>query len=307
MPWHAPLFGVARGDRTQRRSFRVAFFESRSPGLVGRLHPSPPNEEREFRMSVPYRVKVLLAYRSGDVCALQDCHEQLSPEGSGLNPLNIGEAAHIAGEHAGTGQGQRSARYDPHMTPEERNSVTNLIYVCPTCHRKIDAIPDGEISYPVSRLLDIKQEHEGRIAKAVTNEFQTVNFSELERATQWILNEDAIQRSYDFSRVPIETKIRLNRLGPLSRTVITTHLANVRSVGEYIQEVSLTEPSFPERLKAGFLRHYHSLRHDGVEDNDTLFDFMCAFAQAGLPTQGQRFAGQAILVYLFESCDLFER
>ena len=258
-------------------------------------------------MSVPYRIKVLLAYRSGDVCALPDCHEQLSREGSGLNPLNIGEAAHIAGEHAGPRQGQRSARYDPSMTPEERNSFANLIYVCPTCHRKIDAIPDGEVTYPVTRLLEIKQQHETRVAKAVTHEFQTVNFSELELATQWILTEDAIPRSYDFTRVPIEAKIRLNRLGPLSRTVITTHLANVRSVGEYIQDVSLTESSFPERLKAGFLRQYYSLRYDGVENNDTLFDLMCAFAQAGLPTQGQRFAGQAILVYLFESCDLFER
>ena len=258
-------------------------------------------------MGVPYRMKVLLAYRSGDVCALPDCNQHLSLEVRGQNPLNVGEAAHIAGEHAGPKHGQQSARHDPSMTPEERNSFRNLIYVCPTCHRKLDVVPEGEMSYPASRLREIKQQHEARVAKAVNNEFQTVSFLELERATEWILQEESGSRSYDFTRVPIDEKIRLNRLGPLSRTVITTHLANARSVQNYIQTVSLTEPSFPERLKAGFLRHYFSLKHDGVDDNDTLFDLMCAFAQANLRTQIQRFAGQAILVYLFEACDIFER
>lgn len=42
--------------------------------------------------------------------------------------------------HAGTAL---SARFDPNMSDEQRNSLANLLYVCRDCHELIDAHPHG--------------------------------------------------------------------------------------------------------------------------------------------------------------------
>ena len=66
------------------------------------------------------------------------------------------------------------------------------------------------------------------------------------------------------------------------------------------------DPDFPERLKAGFLEEYFGKRKEGHKGDD-LFELMCAFAQRGLRKQADKTAGIAVLVYLFEICDVFEK
>ena len=66
----------------------------------------------------------------------------------------IGEAAHIYGEHAGTKAKKASARYRDDMTDAERDHYDNLIYLCPTCHTKIDK---QENEYPANLLFEIKK------------------------------------------------------------------------------------------------------------------------------------------------------
>src|ERR1700730_12551352 len=51
---------------------------------------------------------------------------------------------------------------------------------------------------------------------------------------------------------------------------------------------------------------HHRLRHLGHKGNE-LFELMCAFSQRGLKSQGDRTAGLAVLIYLFEICDVFEK
>ena len=89
-------------------------------------------------MSVSYPTKLLLAYRSGDRCALPDCGQQLIPlQARAGSPSNVGEAAHIAGERPGGSRGHRSARYyNPDMTDDQRNGYNNLIYVWRELSRK---------------------------------------------------------------------------------------------------------------------------------------------------------------------------
>ena len=86
-------------------------------------------------MEVSHPTKLVLAFRSGDKCAI--CHEQLTPDSSSGNPYKIAVAAHIAGEKYG------SVRYDSDMTDTERNSYGNLIYLCANCHTIIDSLPAG--------------------------------------------------------------------------------------------------------------------------------------------------------------------
>lgn len=60
------------------------------------------------------------------------------------------------------------------------------------------------------------------------------------------------------------------------------------------------------QVKAGFLEEYYRLKRAG-HSADELFDLMCSFAQRGCREQVKRSAGIAVLVYLFEACEVFER
>lgn len=112
--------------------------------------------------------KLILAFRSGGRCALPDCGIQLTSRGSGGGSYKVGEAAHIAGENSGKGKTKaKSARFDSSMNDDQRNHVDNLIYLCGTCHTKIDTIPQGELDYPVARLKQIKSDHEQKVRDGV--------------------------------------------------------------------------------------------------------------------------------------------
>lgn len=248
-------------------------------------------------MSVSYTTKVLLAFRSGDRCAFQNCERSLSVDGEQANPVVTGEAAHIAGEKAG------AARYDESMTEEQRNHYNNLIYLCGDHHTQIDK---QEAEFPVDRLQRIKVEHEAKVREAMAEAFAGVGFPELEEATKWIIQVQPGQASQDFGLIAPEDKLKKNDLGNSSRTIVTMGLSVAREVGAYVESVAQTDSDFPERLKVGFLNEYYRLRKEG-HVGDSLFDLMCRFAQRGLTEQARRSAGIAVLVYLFEACEVFDR
>ncbi len=245
--------------------------------------------------------------RSGNRCAMPSCHQLLSSEPRGGEPVLLGEAAHIAGEHGGGKRGRPSARFDPAMTKEERNSLSNLLYVCRNCHALIDAHPLGEQEYSVEHLLAIKAEHEEAFNTAMENAVATVGFPELEAATQWVTEIPPPQPGQDYSRVPIEDKIRKHGLSISSRNLISSHLAAAPQVRSFIQSASQDDPGFPERLKSGFLEYYYKLLREGPATGEDLFNSMCAFARRGFGDIKTQFAAQAVLVYLFETCEVFEQ
>ena len=257
-------------------------------------------------MSVPYRTKVALALRSGNTCAMPTCFRPLS-EPRGDEIVLLGEAAHIAGAHGGGEQGRSSARFDPAMTEEERNSLSNLLYVCRICHAKIDSHPHGERDYSVDRLLTIKAAHEGAVAAALEEAMATVSFRELERATQWVTQVPPPPPGQDFSRLPIEDKIRKHGFSVSSRNLISSHLAVAPHVRSFIQSLSQDDPGFPDRLISGFLEHYYKLRREDTSSGEDLFNRMCVFARRGFRDLKTQYAAQAVLVYLFETCEVFER
>ncbi|MDE0556630.1 MAG: HNH endonuclease [Candidatus Poribacteria bacterium] len=257
-------------------------------------------------MSVSYPTKIRLALRSGNRCALPDCGQSLSPDSESGNPIRVGVAAHIAGEHGGGTREQRSARYDPKMTEKERNDYNNLIYICPTCHEKIDAIPQGEMDYPVERLRKIKREHEQTVRDAIADAFVDVGFPELEEATQWITQVNPQQPDKDFSVIALEDKLNKNALRNGSRRIIIMGLSVSHEVRAFIESRAQMDQGFPERLKSGFLQEYYRLKQKG-HTGDDLFVLMCQFAQQGFEDQVKKSAGLAVLVYLFETCEVFEK
>ena len=251
-------------------------------------------------MSVSYPTKLKLAFRSGGRCAMPGCGCELLSQSDSGAPVNIGEAAHIAGEKQG------SVRYDSNMSEEQRNHCDNLIYLCANCHKKIDASGSGERDYPVKRLLRIKTEHERKVDEAIEEGFSNVGFPELEEVTQWILRVSPQPEEISFSLIHLESKLRKNDLSGKSRRIVTMGLSVAQEVKAFVESMTKTDQNFPERLKRGFLREYSRLMDEGHVGDD-LFELMCGFAQRGFGEASKRAASQAVLVYLFEACEVFER
>lgn len=190
---------------------------------------------------------------------------------------------------------------------EERNSLSNLLYVCRDCHTKIDAYPHGEQDYPADRLVSIKHEHERKVADAMEEAMATVSFRELEEATRWVSEVAPPRPDQDFSKIPLEDKIQKNGLSVSSRNLISSYLTATPQVRSFIQSLSQEDPRFPDRLKSGFLEHYYKLRREGMSSGEDLFHSMCIFARRGFSDFKIQYAAETVLVYLFETCEVFER
>ena len=246
-------------------------------------------------MGASHPAKVLLAFRSGGVCAL--CAKDLTIDGDQANPAILGQAAHIAGENP------KAARYAESMTDNERNQYNNLIYLCCDHHTQIDK---QEKDFSVDYLLNTKKEHESCVRQAMRDAFADIAFPELEEATAWAKHVGNLNLNSDFRVVAPDVKIKRNQLTSESRVTIIMALSVSREVGKYIEAVAQTDPNFPDKLSAGFLQEYHRLRREGHRGDD-LFDLMCSFAQQGYRNQCKRSAGLAVLIHLFELCEVFER
>lgn len=215
---------------------------------------------------------------------------------SGGEPVTTGVVAHIRGEKPG------SARYDAAMTDEERDSCHNLIYLCRDHHTQIDR---QEADFPVDRLLAMKAEHEAKARDARQAAFADVAFPELARATAWVMRAPSDSFPRDFRVVSPDEKIRRNEL-VASRVTIAMGLSVAPVVHRFVENEAMLDSDYPDRLKSGFLTEYYRLRKEGLR-GEPLFAGMCEFAQHGLRHQPERSAAIAVLVYLFERCEVFEK
>lgn len=79
------------------------------------------------------KTKDKLARRAGFICSNPECKKStIGAQMGGENVVNIGIAAHITAASPG------GPRYDPSMTPEERSSLSNGIWLCSNCSILID-------------------------------------------------------------------------------------------------------------------------------------------------------------------------
>lgn len=100
-----------------------------------------------------------LARRAANRCANPECGAVTSgPTGEPNGSVNVGEAAHIYGANPG------SARYDEKMASSDRGAITNAIWLCGNCHKRID---DDPSKYPPGLLFEWQREHERRISEQI--------------------------------------------------------------------------------------------------------------------------------------------
>lgn len=257
-------------------------------------------------MGVSESTKRLVAFRSGDVCAR--CKRQLTLDYPTGDVGSIGECAHIEGEHGGDPSSHKppAARFNPNMTDQERNSFSNLLYLCTNCHTIIDKIPEGERNFPVEYLRELKLSHEKTVRKAMVDAFLEVGFEELAEATHWVASISPEGPTKDFSLRDVSAKMERNAISAENLVVIKTGLAVASEIREFIVATSKNDSQFPEKLRDGFLQHYFHFKNEGAR-GDELFESMCQLAQRGFKSQKLKSASLAVLIYLFESCELFEK
>jgi hypothetical protein len=123
------------------------------------------SEEMSEGPDFTQKTKDTLAKRAGQTCSNPECRRLTSSAHSEDDKaINLGEAAHIKAARKG------QARFDPNMTDEQRSHISNGIWLCKECARKIDL---DENRYTVDLLHSWKNEHEDYIIKGKPAETPT--------------------------------------------------------------------------------------------------------------------------------------
>lgn len=92
-------------------------------------------------------VRHLIAGQVGNLCSNQGCGAPTSGPSASRGFSNVGVGAHI------TGASSRGPRYDPKLTPAQRKSADNAIWLCQRCGKLVD---DDTSTYSVHELHDWK-------------------------------------------------------------------------------------------------------------------------------------------------------
>ena len=240
-----------------------------------------------------------LANFSGNQCANPDCNVRLVDP----NTLyDIGQVAHIAGEKEG------SARFDPKMTDQQRNGISNLLFLCASCHVRVDQDKEGQ-HYSVDLLTQWKTQREKADLQDLSGGFASLEFSELEEATDWLLKQtpNFDSPNPDFSLIEIKNKINKHDLSPESQYIILEGCSRLNDVERFIEERTIedsTPPPLPDRLKARILKQYYTCILEG-QTGDELFTSMVQYMRKGFDRYEVQSASLSILVYYFEKCDIF--
>ena len=241
-------------------------------------------------------VKILYSLAAGR-CSLPDCRQELIlTENGDQYGKQFGIIAHIIA-HSGNGP-----RGDLSYPAEKLDTYENWILLCPTCHAKVDLQPD---IFTITKLREIKQNHETWVRECLAIEIPNVGFTELETITRVIIGTP-ISASEDFSLTPLREKMAKNGLTSGTNFLVTIGLSKRSEVRNYIQHVVKIDPEFPNLLKTGFLAEYDRL-HSATISGDRLFQALFEFAAGGSSDFRRRAAGLAVLTYLFEICDIFEK
>lgn len=243
------------------------------------------------RKSIPVKVQRRVIAEHCGICAI--C-KTLLVESDVANKPFVGVLAHIAGLQPG------SARFDPEMTDEERNSPENLLLLCPTCHAKVDQQPQF---YTTESLQKIKKEHLQWCQEKLAGEIADVTFAELEVVTKF-LAEAQLPSEEDLRIVPPDEKIRKNALSPSVQNLITMGLSGSSQVRDYLNRNP--DPRFAGRLRAGFVSQYENLKEQGASGDDLFYELL-DFARGNHSDFRYQAAGLKVLAYFFEICEVFEK
>src|SRR5688500_8348348 len=101
----------------------------------------------------------ILAKRVGQRCSSPSCRMPTSgPHTDPSKSIVVGVAAHITAAAVG------GPRYDPDLSPEQRRSIDNGIWLCQTCSKLVDS---DQARFPVVLLRSWKRQAEESLTRAI--------------------------------------------------------------------------------------------------------------------------------------------
>lgn len=266
--------------------------------MAGNRKLSATKRARRGRAPISPKVTKLVVQRSGNRCAYPGCNAELSAPGTDVSePVVLGVLAHICGERPG------AARFDASLSEAGRNGYANLIYLCGRCHTLVDGQPE---EYTVERLVRMKASHEESVSTRLERAVADVGFPELEVVARSVMRGSTQTAHESLHVIDPAAKMALNGLTQASEHLIKMGMSRSRVVATYVGRMADVDPDFVEQLRAGFIREYDAQVRAGVR-GDLLFATLVDFATQGSRDIARTGAGVAVLSYLFESCDLFER
>jgi hypothetical protein len=259
----------------------------------------PRVKARPKEVSMP--VKLILMARSAGLCNFAGCHRNLVLKTEKDGEIHLSETAHIYP----LGKSGPRAKKGVMMPIAKKNAADNLLLLCPTHHLEIDKAPK---SYPEHMLRTMKQQFEEKIATATRMATADVSFNELDTVcARFIADPEIPHATGNLTRTEIDAKLVKNDLSERTRLALLNGLSIAARVREYVSDEAANDSTFPDRLVFGFRTHYYKLRQDGLA-GDELFEQLAFIAAGGFSAGASRnAAGQAVLSYLFELCEVFEQ
>lgn len=237
--------------------------------------------------------------KAAGCCSFKDCHEPCIAGATEFDEeVVIGEMAHINSDK------EEGPRYDPDYPKELLYTYDNLILLCPNHHKKVDK---QENTYTAHELREWKKEHEQWVKKNNERAMPLVSFIELEQVCKAIIAPPFQSVDVDTITYPITVteKMEKNSLTDGILHYMQMGSGKAKEVGKYVEHEALMDSEFPVRLRAGFVKEYERLI-DEDKYGDDLFEDLLLFANKGHSDPKRTSAGIAVLVYLFEKCEVFE-
>lgn len=139
-------------DKTAKKSAKKAL-PARPTARAKPGASAPYSPVTEVTRKVGEGTRLELAVRAGGRCEFPGCNRFLLEHHLTFTGGNFAQVAHIV---AFSRRGPRGGA----TRPSNINSLANLLFLCPTCHKLIDDHPDA---YPREALESFKAEHEQRI------------------------------------------------------------------------------------------------------------------------------------------------
>lgn len=254
------------------------------------------------RTTVPPAQEKVLISRSGNRCAYPKCGIELviPADHSEDRPKAVGKVAHIAAASPG------GPRFDPHMTEAQRGSAENLIYVCGSHH---DAIDSQLNEHSRDFLLTAKAHHEQTVSRAMRQAMGSVTYSQLRLICQVVGTGAAASLESIELALPLQQKININNLSEGTADRIRDGLSQAFRVASFVSFQSQFDPGFGRFLVAGVKADYYAAIADGLTPNQ-VFDYLVETASENAGPRDSpelRAAALAVIAYLFELCEIFER
>lgn len=242
-------------------------------------------------------IKLLWGYAAG-MCSFPGCRTQVLAKSTGTDAAAVlGFICHISAHSSG------GPRYDSSLPSSAVDRYENLILLCGHHHTLVDKQPN---TYTSDDLKKWKRDHEEWVKASLAKEMPLVNSIELQLVTSAIVDNPE-PFDTDYKLTDPRTKMAKNELSDRVLLLVSMGLSKSREVARFVQRYSTIDAEFSEKLRSSFVTQYRLMRDSRNLRGDALFFALADFASNGKTDLKFRCAGLAVLMYLFERCEVFEK